>query len=237
MMDYTNPILMELRKAGQRLGILRPLLRAYRNLRRSTYEEKFDRYIVSQISAGDIVWDVGANVGFFTAKFAEAAGKQGKVVAFEPSPGAYSALRRNFSRTENIVLENLALADFDGESEFAVSDDPTDPTNGLAVSGKVAATVKVQVSRGASYLAEHPDRFPNRIKVDVEGFELEVLRGLSGTLHKRRLKSVFLEVHFATLRQRGLPRGPNEIKSLLQQAGFAIRWIDPSHLVAERPDS
>lgn len=235
-MDYANPVLMELRKAGQRLGILRPLLRVYRNLRRSAYEEKFDRYIVSRVSAGDIVWDVGANVGFFTAKFAAAAGKTGKVIAFEPAPGAYSVLRRDFSHNDNVVLENLALADFDGSAEFAVSDDPTDPTNGLAVTGKSSATVEVQVCRGISYLAQHPDRAPNRIKIDVEGFELEVLRGLSDTLRERRVKSIFIEVHFDTLRQRGLPRGPSEIKSLLQQAGFAVRWIDPSHLAAERVD-
>jgi FkbM family methyltransferase len=233
-MDYTNPVLMELRKVGQRFGILQPMLRAYRKLRRSAYEEKFDRYIVSRVSAGDVVWDVGANVGFFTAKFAEAAGTGGKVVAFEPSPGAYAALRLDFSRARNVLLENLALADFDGEADFSVSDDPADPTNGLAVSGRSAATVKVRVRRGSSYVAEHPDRIPDRIKIDVEGFELEVLRGLGEALCQRKVQSIFIEVHFATLRQRGLPRGPNEIKALLEQAGFAVRWIDPSHLVAER---
>jgi FkbM family methyltransferase len=231
-MDYTNPVLMGVRKVGQSLGILRPLVRTYRHLRRSSYEEKFDRYLVSHISTGDVVWDVGANIGYFTAKFAHAAGKEGRIVAFEPSAGAFSVLRQKFARAENIVLENIALADFDGEADFAISDDPTDVTNGLAVPGRLTKTVKVRVRRGASYLADHPDRFPDRIKIDVEGFELEVLHGMSEVLH--RVKSVFIEVHFQILRERGLARGPGEIKSVLEREGFSIRWVDPSHLVAER---
>jgi hypothetical protein len=50
--------------------------------------------------------------------------------------------------------------------------------------------------KGDSYRNTHPDLTPNRIKIDVEGFEYEVLLGLSEALKSSQLCSVFIEVHF-----------------------------------------
>ena len=234
-MDYSNPFLMALRRGCQRLGLLRPLSRVYQKFSGAKYEEKFGSYIVSRIAVGDVVWDVGANVGLYTAQFARRAGPAGRIVAFEPAPASFIRLRQQFLSSENVVLENVALADFDGEADFTMSsDNPTDPTNGLAWASGGASSIGVRVCRGDAYLAEFPERLPNRIKIDVEGFELEVIRGLHNTLTMPQVKSIFVEVHFNVLRERGLSNAPAEIKALLERAGFGLRWVDPSHLVAER---
>jgi FkbM family methyltransferase len=233
-MNYSGPLLIALRHSGRRLRILRPMVRLWRKTCRTYYEEKFDRYIILQVKNGDVIWDVGANVGFYTEKFVIAAGNFGKVIAFEPSPGSNAKLRASFGHSDNVVVERIALADFDGDADFSVSNDPTDPTNGLVMTGAQTSTIKVKVQRGESYLSSHPDLAPRCIKIDVEGFELEVLKGLGVMLMNPGLEFIFMEVHFGILAARGMPNRPREITNTLKRAGFLVRWIDPSHLVAKR---
>jgi Methyltransferase FkbM domain len=77
--------------------------------------------------------------------------------------------------------------------------------------------------------------FPNIIKIDVEGHELEVLLGLSAALRAPRLRSVFVKVHFAILQQRGMRAAPRQIEQTLIAKGFRISWSAPSHMQAVRP--
>jgi hypothetical protein len=75
---------------------------------------------------------------------------------------------------------------------------------------------------------------PNVIKVDVEGFEEEVLTGLSETLKSSELRSVLVEVHFMKLENRGRMDAPTRIEKLLRDKSFKTRWVDASHLLATR---
>lgn len=234
-MDYSRPSLIWLRRCGQKLGLLRPFVRTYRKVFAVKYEQRFDEVMLGQVHPGDIVWDIGANVGFFTDKFAAASGPSGRVVAFEPSPGAFEALRKSHGALGSVRLENVALADFDGEADFHVSPEGTDPTNGLSPARPDAAVRKVKVLQGDTYCAAHADLAPNRIKIDVEGYEYEVVRGLQKTLKSGPLRSVFIEVHFATLAQRGMPEAPTKITALLKKSGFDVTWADSGHIVASRP--
>ena len=233
-MDYSHSSLIWLRRCGQRLGILRPFVRAYRRMFAIKYEQNFDAIMLSQVCPGDTVWDIGANIGFFTDKFAAASGPSGSVVAFEPSPGAFEALQKSHGGGGRVKLENIALADFDGEADFHVSHDGTDPTNGLFSSRPDMAVRKVKVLRGDTYRAAHGDLVPTRIKIDVEGYEYEVVKGLQETLKSGPLQSVFIEVHFATLAERGMPEAPTKITGLLRESGFDVRWADSGHIIATR---
>lgn len=79
---------------------------------------------------------------------------------------------------------------------------------------------------------------PTVIKIDVEAYEEEVLFGLRNYLQygandgTKRLKYVFCEVHFEQLAIRGYANAPSRIKSLLEDAGYIIHWIDASHFQA-----
>lgn len=72
------------------------------------------------------------------------------------------------------------------------------------------------------------------VKIDVEGFELDVLKGMSGLLADPALRAIFVEVHFLALANRGLHTAPADMIALLRAAGFEIQWIDPSHFGATR---
>jgi hypothetical protein len=88
------------------------------------------------------------------------------------------------------------------------------------------------VRRGDALAAELGLPAPNVVKIDVEGYEWEVLQGLGNLLARPALRAVFVEVHFSILHERGLDGAPPQIVALLESAGFAIQWLDLSHLVA-----
>jgi hypothetical protein len=75
---------------------------------------------------------------------------------------------------------------------------------------------------------------PDVVKIDVEGYELEVVEGLSKALSSGQVRSVFIEVHFALLHGRKLDKAPAAILQRLRQHGFSVRWVDPSHIGARR---
>ena len=228
-MDYANPISLIVRRIGQQVGVLRPALRLYRKLFSAGYEDVFASALVDEIKAGDVVWDVGANEGLYTRKFAEIVGLSGKVIAFEPSPRALPMLIATVASLPQAEVHSVALSDRDGVADFLSS--TTTQTDSLAINAKTGEIARVTIARGDNFASEI---CPNIIKIDVEGFELEVVRGLTNTLASQAFRSVFIEVHFLEMEKRGLRDGVRVLKKELEHAGLVIRWLDPSHLVARR---
>ena len=72
------------------------------------------------------------------------------------------------------------------------------------------------------------------VKIDVEGYEVEVIEGFGPLLHEPSLRALYVEVHFRLLHERGLDDGPARIEELLGSAGFRTQWLDLSHLAAVR---
>ncbi len=230
-MNYSNPALLKLRSIGQKYGILRPVVGFYRRLRRMNYEDRFDRLMLATITSGSVVWDVGANVGFYSQKFLEKVGATGKVVAFEPAPMSARVCAEKFTGNANFQLEEKALAGKSGVVKFSASS--TSHTNKIVDDGDSFAT-EVAAITGDEYADRNLNLVPTFIKMDVEGFELEALQGLARTLERPTFKALFLEMHFLELAKRGLPGAPREIVASLKDAALKIRWIDPSHLIAFR---
>ena len=118
MIDYSSPIFIKLRIFGQKLGILRPAVRLVRRLFNLSYEDGFDKQMMNLISANEVVWDIGANVGYFTTKFSEKIGSVGKVIVFEPTPSTYNTLVSNCSLLNNVTCHNMALSNKSGKFHF-----------------------------------------------------------------------------------------------------------------------
>ena len=235
-MDFSHPLLVRARQFGRRLGVLDPLQRIYSSLRNDGNEESFERALLSRICRGDIVWDVGANVGYYTQKLADIVGASGRVVAFEPSPKTFATLSTAMRHNRNVKVLNLALADFEGQSDFCAKLEGYNANDSLSWSsiGPTFNVVRVAVKTGDRFITENRALAPTSIKIDVEGFETEVLLGLSECLHTDKLKMLFIEIHFGILAARGLLNSPRTIMKMLRDNGFAISWIHSSHICAER---
>ena len=238
-MNYANPFLRYPRYLARQSGILGLLERTSRRLSSGGYEERLAKIMFLHICPGDVVWDVGANHGYYTTKFADAVGESGIVVAFEPTHSTFKSLTNSVGMRRNVQLENIALGDSDGEADLYVSagegrEYDVCHLTPVKDNPRVKSVSQVSVVKGDSYRNAHPDLTPNRIKIDVEGFEYEVLLGLSETLKSSRLRSVFIEVHFTFLRERGGPDWPARIVTLLKANRFRTKWVGPCHLVASR---
>lgn len=137
-----------------------------------TYEKAFQAFFFSVVPEGGVVWDVGANVGFYSLL---AARKAARVVAFEPLPENLSSLRRHIELNrleECIQVVPAAASDHDGTGLFSVV-----PGNSSEGSLRPHGTLTVQTVRLDSLGA-----VPDLIKIDVEGNEHEVLRGAIETM-------------------------------------------------------
>jgi FkbM family methyltransferase len=160
------------------------------------YEPQIQRTILELLSNGDTAFDVGAHLGYFSLSMATRVGGSGHVVAFEPNPAVAERLRRNVARhaplSSIVTPVASALGAHPGRLPFACGRDSS--TGRLSTGGELVVEVTT--------LDEAADRFgdPRFVKIDVEGAELDVLRG-GRRLIGRRVAAFVIEAHSEHLQQ------------------------------------
>lgn len=189
---------------------------------RSDYEDRFAEVMLASVRPGDCVWDIGANVGYYTERFSKLAQH---TVAFEPV--VENVRQIESKRMANVECHQIALGDSTGEMAMSVNG----PFSSVALApsaGMHAQTVKVM--RGDDLLLLRP---PAVVKIDVEGYELEVIRGMHRILGG--VRALFVEIHFQILEERGMRQAPAALVKDLKRMGFSrIEWPDASHIAAFR---
>ena len=227
----TNKLVLALRSVARSVGVTKILGSL---LGRKGYESSFDVAMISAVTAGSTVWDIGANVGHYTVKFAEAVGDQGHVVAFEPSAANRRELEAAVSNFSNIEVVAKAMGSQESQQFLMQGEDELGATSRL-VQEKTADTEVIDVTTGDIFASSDGNAYPAFVKIDVEGFELDVLRGMQQVLRSEDLVTIGVEVHFSLLSQRGQSEAPAEIEQMLGDAGFDLQWTDASHILARRP--
>jgi FkbM family methyltransferase len=196
------------------------------------YETRYDNSFSATLRPGDCVWDVGANVGYYTKLFSERVGSEGTVFAFEPSPENFIRLTNECSHLGNVRMHQSGLGRENGTLSFQQGSDDLGATS--RVLEKVDEGIEVDIRSGMSLIRDSDAMSPNAVKIDVEGFEYEVLQGLDAQLGALSLRSIGIEVHFGILKERGMAQAPQQIEKLLQRYGFDVSWPDSSHILATR---
>ena len=141
-----------------------------------------ERYIVTKllniIKPGDMCWDIGANIGFYTCLLASLVEDSGAVVAFEPAARTYGYLKENVSLNQftNVTVVNKGLGDKQEQRLLHYSEAGlAEGTASLKYADGRAASERVTLDTIDNLIPELPT--PEFIKIDVEGYQLEVLRG------------------------------------------------------------
>jgi FkbM family methyltransferase len=154
-----------------------------------TYEPRQTSLFSRSVHAGDVVIDIGANAGYYTLLAARSVGLRGRVIACEPDPKIASFLRRHvaINKLTNVVVEEAAADDRNGVARFRRG-------RGTGT-GRVdtGGELEVQARTLDDIVREH-HVVPTHIKIDVEGAELNVLRGGQSTLAHAR-PTIFLSTH------------------------------------------
>jgi len=202
-----------------------PTLSRIRMLWHNTdYEDKFAAALLGSVRTNDCVWDVGANVGFYTEKLSKLARF---VVAFEPISNNFQQIKAR--HLPNVNSQRLALGDTQTQLSMSKNAQYSSIVASPYIPGDTMREM-VTLVPGDS-LTDLPK--PNVVKIDVEGYEPEVIRGMPNVL--RSVRAAFVEVHFAILENRGLLQAPSEIVAELKSLGFTmIKWVDASHIMALR---
>lgn len=225
----SNRCVLQLRRAARAMGVPRLLGRLAKD-----YESAFSKQLMSACRSGDTVWDVGANVGHYAISFSHWVGPSGRVFAFEPSHVNLSRLRSACRGLPNVELRAYGLSDKAERARFLEGSDHS--TSRVLAPGEVAPQDnEVELRAGDAVIRSGEADLPNVVKIDVEGHEFAVLRGLQAVLADPRVRSVFVEVHFGILDMSGRPDDPKHIEAMLKGSGFKVRWTDPSHIHAYRP--
>ena len=224
-----------LRAMARKAGLV-PLLQSSKTMLfgKKNYEEAFDLALTNELKPGDVIYDVGANIGDYTEKFAKCVGASGNVVAFEPSPAAAAKIKLRCQVYSQVHVLQIALADQNTTMALNLGESSDSPVNTLAIENVRGKSIDVAVARADSLVISENLRKPNLIKIDVEGFEPEVIAGFGDLLLDKTLRAIFLEVHFRILDARGKRHAPAQIVALLRDKGFKVWWTDASHVVAKR---
>jgi FkbM family methyltransferase len=227
-----GPWVIKARSLARKMGLIRLINRISPS---GTYEKRAHQALARAVKPGDVVWDVGANVGVYSELFCQWVGEDGLVVAFEPWAESCERIRERVQDCAWLQVENIALGEADANGRLVIGAESVEnhiETEVYAPNG-TAATIPVVICQDDT-VRNRLGRTPNVIKVDVEGFEEEVLGGMGELLTSSTLRSVLVEVHFLKLEERGKIMAPNRIQKLLDGKGFRTRWIDGSHLYATR---
>ena len=160
---------------------------------RESYEPDVWKTLMGSVLSGDTIADVGAFIGLYTIALAKRVGHSGKVVAFEPDPENFASLRSHVELnrvSDRVELVPTAVAARNGVIPFKAgraSGSHVSPDSGQD-------THTVPCVRLDTKMA---DRRVDILKIDVEGYELEVLEGAIELLQNIRCcpRSIFLEVH------------------------------------------
>ncbi len=215
--------LLDYPRSPVRIGVSSPI-EYHTRLHSCEKEPETVRWIEQEMARGDVLYDIGANVGVYTLVAAAFWGERIRIVAVEPSPINFARLVRNLALNRcggRVIALPVALADRTGLAPFHCQN--------LAAGGSLHALGEPRDHRGEPFapVASIPtlsydldtliEQFhlpePTHLKLDVDGTELAILRGARRVLDTARSVLVEVDDH--------RPDG-STIQALLEEHGFRM---------------
>lgn len=178
------------------------------------------------VTPGATVFDVGANLGAYTVLFAQWVGPSGKVVAFEPAPASATGLRRLVALNDvssRVEIVEAAVSGAVGTARFAA--DGASGANAVVAAAHAGLGVITVPTTSVDAFCDAHGVQPDVIKIDVEGEELEVLRGARRTLSLPSVQA-FLELHPTAWAARGIAAA--SIRAELDALRLTAEPLNPS---------
>jgi FkbM family methyltransferase len=161
-----------------------------------SYELDKQKMFIEHIKKGDVVYDIGAHAGFYTLISSVLVGAAGRVFAFEPLPTNIGYLKRHLAlnNVTNVVLHEKAVSNYEGKADFFAHESTF--IGHLARANAAVSTKAIQVDVIAldAFVKAENLPAPHIIKVDIEGAELDFLKGAT-TLLQNNTPKLFLATH------------------------------------------
>lgn len=175
------------------------------------------------VKPGDVVFDIGANIGYHLSLFASLVGESGMVYGFEPQPVLLPNLRLTAGGIANAKLIECALSDREGELILHAPEHGYHMLAAIADPGVKSTEIRCQSATLDRLWSEQQIPLPDFIKIDVEGAETLVLRGAKELLNREDAPIVFFEQWQEAAERSGF-RGTEAADVLLslERPGFTL---------------
>ncbi|HWG58351.1 MAG TPA: FkbM family methyltransferase [Candidatus Acidoferrales bacterium] len=187
-------------------------------------EPEVQRALAGRLKGGCVFYDLGANIGFFSLLAARLVGSRGRVYSFEPDAITAQRLRRNVAQNgaANVSVVEMGVWSSTKLLHFmeAAHSSPDRGTGFVNPSGAAGAAA-IPCASLDDFCKGAP--VPNAIKCDVEGAEMEVLRGAQRILAEAR-PWVICELHS--------PDNDREVRAFLRDVGYKLETLNSNHVLA-----
>ena len=186
---------------------------------------------------GSTVWDCGTHIGFFTAAFARAVGKDGAVIGFEPDPYSRGRAEANLrlNQLSNASIHGFAVGAPSGTVSFVTTGNQTSHLLGTYVGGKELQgvekpksddVIEVQCISPNEALEKYGFPAPDIIKLDLEGAEVDALAHIDQVIAATR-PILVVEVHN--------PDAEVAVLQFAKRCGYAIQSLVVGEAVTDHP--
>jgi len=207
------------------LGFLKPY-------REPTAEERF---LMNLRIDGKTVYDIGGYVGITAMFFSRAVGQTGRVIVFEPNPANAAAIRQNLAlnHLSNVAVVEIGLGA--GPETKTLVYDPNDSAAGSMnrqIQARLLAAPHRQIDIAVQALDDYFDAnrlpAPDLVKIDVEGMEYDVLRGMQKMLRTPK-PPLFIELHGDGEQEKGA--NVQNVFALLQASNYGIHHVETEQTI------
>jgi FkbM family methyltransferase len=189
-----------------------------------SYDDEYFNLLKTEITSGENVIDVGAKIGVYSLAFSKFVGPAGTVFSFEPTPDSFDVLRKNknVNNLENIIIEEKAITDMNGVETLEIFES----SGGNRLNSNCENGISVKCITLDSYFS-NIDKKISFIKIDVEGQEPRVLKGMKNILKESTKLKILLEYNPKLMKFFGY--APEKILDDLTKQGFSLFDLEHDH--------
>ena len=160
---------------------------------RGEYESFITELFAKEVKDGDIVVDIGANIGCHTLALAKLVGEKGKVYAFEPHPETFALLKKNIEENKytNVIAEQKAISDKPGVIKLYLAKKNRTTTHSIVKNQYTQDSFfEVEAVALDDYFKQRNESIVNFIKLDVEGAEHHTMLGMRKLIQRNPLRNI-----------------------------------------------
>lgn len=164
-----------------------------------THEPLSTQLISKELKPGMTCLDIGANIGYYVLLESKIVGKEGKVIAVEPSPYNFQCLEKNleFPENHNVEAYNFAAGDVEGNIRFFVNERSNGCQvlyEGRKIPNRPGKVIQVPIKTMDKFVEENNFESLDFVRIDVEGYEYNIFEGMENTIEKFK-PIIQIEVH------------------------------------------
>ncbi|PYQ64426.1 MAG: hypothetical protein DMF53_07415 [Acidobacteria bacterium] len=182
-------------------------------------EPRERRFLQAQVEPGMVIFDVGANLGFYTLLLADRVGPTGHVHAFEPDPLSCEILKSRAAGRSNIEINQTAVGDHAGTiTLYTNRSNRADNRVHPSLGAETAEAVDVPLTTLDEYCIDRNIERIDAVKMDIQGAEVAALEGFRKTID--RLKPRWVLIEFSPEHLRGAGSSPEAFWAILGELGY-----------------